>query len=103
MTMTPPPPTDAVLRLAVKRECFEAIKSGEKTEEYRLYNDYWRNRMSKGPFDKIVITLGYPKKGDTERTLVFPWVGFDVKWINHKHFGTEDVQVYALYLMRAKS
>ncbi len=90
------------LHLAVKREYFEQIKSGEKIDEYRLYNDYWRNRMSKGPFTKIVITLGYPKKGDTERTLEFPWRGHDVKWINHPHFGPDDVSVYAIHLTEPK-
>lgn len=90
------------LRLPVKREYFEAIKSGVKTEEYRLYNDYWRKRMSGKSFDTITITLGYPKKGDTDRTLVFPYRGFDVKWINHQHFGPDDVFVYVFYLKEAK-
>lgn len=33
------------LQLAVKGEYFDAMKRGEKAEEYRLYNEYWRNRL----------------------------------------------------------
>lgn len=35
----------ATLQLAVKGEYFDAMKRGEKTEEYRLVNAYWGNRI----------------------------------------------------------
>ncbi|ESS94834.1 hypothetical protein L342_1967 [Escherichia coli CE516] len=35
----------ANLQLAVNGEYFDQMKSGEKTEEYRLCNDYWDKRI----------------------------------------------------------
>ncbi|HBK8763440.1 TPA: ASCH domain-containing protein, partial [Salmonella enterica subsp. enterica serovar Typhimurium] len=35
----------ANLQLAVKGEYFDAMIRGEKTEEYRLVNDYWWTRL----------------------------------------------------------
>ncbi|EON7365366.1 ASCH domain-containing protein, partial [Escherichia coli] len=37
--------TVANLQLAVKGEYFDAMIRGEKTEEYRLCNDYWKKRL----------------------------------------------------------
>jgi len=88
------------LRLAVKQIYFDQIKSGEKTEEYRLDNEYWQKRLSKGPFRNVIITAGYPKKGDTERTLVFPYVGWTRKCITHDHFGGVLVSVFAIILTK---
>lgn len=85
-----------ILRLPVKREYFEQIKSGEKMDEYRLVNSYWSKRIIGKTFDKIEITLGYPKKGDTERTITRPWKSSVIKEITHKHFGAEPVQVFAI-------
>lgn len=85
------------LTLSLKKQWFDKIKSGEKKEEYREISEFWRKRlvdemrlvrefnstnnskMTCGEltkkhirqFDKLVFTLGYPKKGDTERRLVF--------------------------------
>lgn len=42
----------ANLQLAVKGEYFDAMIRGEKTEEYRLCNDYWnkcQRRMKSDP------------------------------------------------------
>lgn len=35
----------AVLKLTVKKEWFDLIKSGEKTEEYREVKSYWESRF----------------------------------------------------------
>lgn len=86
------------LRLAVKREYFEQIKSGEKLFENRLFNDYWCKRLLKRDYDTVTITLGYPPKGDTERTLVFPYRGWFARVIIHKHFGTEPVKVFSIHV-----
>jgi len=57
------------LRLAVKQEYFNQIKSGEKIEEYRLCNDYWTKRLVSraDSYSRLIITAGYPKNGDMER------------------------------------
>ncbi|HCR7628346.1 TPA: ASCH domain-containing protein, partial [Shigella sonnei] len=52
------------LQLAVKSEYFDAMKRGEKTEEYRLVNDYWLKRLVGRDFDRLIITKGYPKRDD---------------------------------------
>lgn len=88
----------SVLRLAVKAEYFNAIKAGTKTEEYRLCTVYWHVRIVRRQYDTVEITLGYPKRGDTSRRLIFPWNGFETKTITHPHFGTEPVKVYAIKL-----
>ncbi len=86
----------------VKKEYFDAIKSGEKTEEYRLYNDYWRKRIERQDreYEHVVITLGYPKKDDKEKRMVFPYLGYAVDLITHKHFGTEPVYVFSIPLAK---
>ena len=90
------------LILAVKKEYFDAIKSGEKTEEFRLFNAYWIKRLNNPAkvYSRVIITLGYPKKGDPHRTLVFPYQGWTKKAITHKHFGAEPVDVFAITLSK---
>lgn len=90
------------LTLAVKEKYFNEIQSGEKTEEYRLFKVHWRKRLTDledgAPkhFDRIVITLGYPKAGDTLRTIIRPWRGFEIKIITHPLFGKLPVKVFAI-------
>lgn len=54
----------ANLQLAVKGEYFDAMIRGEKTEEYRLCNDYWNKRIMFREYDRLIITKGYPKRDD---------------------------------------
>jgi hypothetical protein len=84
------------LVLPLKREYFEQIKAGTKTEEYRIVSDYWRARLYLKKYKRIVLTLGYPKRTDTERRLVLPYKGYVVKQITHPHFGPAPVHVFAL-------
>lgn len=85
-----------VLRLPVKAEYFDAIKSGEKKEEYRLVTTYWWRRLQGREFDEIVLTKGYPPKTSLSRHLSRPWRGCEMKMIQHHHFGQERVKVYAI-------
>lgn len=88
------------LQLALKAEYFDAIKAGTKTEEYRLANEYWTKRLyvygKPFEFDGLILTRGYPERGDPERTLKLPWRGFTRKTITHPHFGPDAVDVYAI-------
>lgn len=88
----------ADLILPLKREYFEAIREGTKTEEYRLCTPYWQKRLASpfGLYDRIVLTLGYPKRGDESRRIIRPWQGYTIKTITHPHFGSEPVTVYAI-------
>lgn len=84
------------LQLALKAEYFEAIKSGEKTEEYRECTPFWRKRIEGKSFDRIVLTLGYPKATDDSRRIFLPWRGYVVKEITHPHFNNEPKTVFAI-------
>lgn len=88
----------ADLILPLKREYFEAIRDGSKTEEYRLCTPYWTKRIYDQHFDRIILTLGYPARDDLDRRLRRPWQGYTIKTITHPHFGPEPVQVYAIHV-----
>ena len=91
------------LVLPVKKEYFDAIKSGEKIYENRLVNDYWKKRLIGRKYDRVIITLGYPKKTDQSRRLIFPYQGYIQREIQHKHFGDQPVQVFSLRLQKGGS
>lgn len=86
------------LTLSLKREYFEAIRDGNKVEEFRLCTPYWQQRLKSpfGYYDRIVLTLGYPKRDDHSRRLERPWAGFTIKTITHPHFGPDPVEVFAI-------
>lgn len=84
------------LTLPLKREYFEAIRDGDKTEEYRRVTPYWRKRLTFHRYDQIVLTLGYPARDDHARRIVRPWRGFTIKTLAHPHFGSDPVEVYAI-------
>lgn len=88
--------TDIVLPL--KAEYFCAIRDGEKVEEYRLDTPYWRKRLVGREYKCIVLTLGYPKRGDHDRRIIKPWRGYVERTIQHPHFGPEPVRVFAIYV-----
>ncbi|EHL6434445.1 TPA: ASCH domain-containing protein [Escherichia coli O146] len=86
----------ANLQLAVKGEYFDAMIRGEKTEEYRLCNDYWINRLVNRKYDRLIITKGYPKRDDSSRRIDAPYDGYKIKTITHTHFGDKPVKVFAI-------
>jgi hypothetical protein len=86
----------ANMTLPLKREYFEAIRDGIKTEEYRLITPYWTKRIEGREYDNIILTLGYPKRDDTSRRITRRWKGYTIKTIQHKLFGELPVNVYAI-------
>jgi hypothetical protein len=86
----------ATLYLPVKGVYFDQIKSGEKTEEFRLVTPFWTKRLEDREFDSIVLTRGYPSGDDVERRISRPWRGYRKTTITHEHFGPDPVQVYAI-------
>lgn len=84
------------LYLSLKRNYFEAIKAGTKKYEYRLYNGYWRRRLEDKTFDTIILMLGYPAAGNTDRRIERPWRGYELKIIVHREFGKMGVKVFAI-------
>lgn len=92
----------ADLVLPLKAEYFHAIKAGEKKQEYRLRTPYWVRRLEGRSFDRVVLTLGYPRADDADRRLVLPWRGMRVTRIVHPHFGPGVVEVYAIDVATGK-
>lgn len=86
-----------ILTLNLNKEYFDEILSGNKKEEYREVKEYWTKRL-KQKYDRIVIKCGYPKSEDISKEIWFEWNGFIKKKINHKHFGSKEVEVYAIDL-----
>ena len=86
----------ANLQLAVKSEYFDAMIRGEKTEEYRLVNDYWKKCLVNREYGSLIITKGYPKRDDSSRRIDVPYGGYEIKTITHPHFGDKPVKVYAI-------
>lgn len=84
------------LHLALKSEYFDAIRDGTKAEEFRLATPYWAKRLEAREYDIVVLTKGYPKAGDPDRTLIRKWRGAYGTTITHPHFGPEPVDVYAI-------
>jgi len=84
------------LHLPVKAEYFHAMRDGTKLFEYRLRTPFWSKRIAGRVYRNVVITLGYPKRGDPDRTLTVPWQGFEEQTITHPHFGPEPVEVFAI-------
>lgn len=86
----------ANLQLAVNGVYFDAMKRGEKPEEYRLLNAYWGRRLIGRNYENLIITKGYPRKDDADRRIVAPYDGYEIKVITHEHFGPEPVEVFAI-------
>lgn len=85
-----------VLYLSVKAIYFNQIKAGRKVDEFRERTEFWVKRIVGREYDEICIKLGYPKRGDTGRTITRPWLGYKKKTIKHEHFGDEPVDVFAI-------
>lgn len=110
------------LQLSLKTKWFEMTKAGIKTEDYREITSYWIRRLlmdvevvdpsisyedlaelikeksrhisySFVDFTTNTMTLGYPKKGDTERTLVLEHKGIEIKTGN-PDWGAEPDKLY---------
>ena len=90
------------LMLPVKRKWFEQIKSGMKKVEYRLVTEYWKNRLIDKKYDRIVITLGYPKKEDSSRRITFPYRGYEKTTIRHHEWDYLPMRCFALLLEARK-
>lgn len=86
----------ANLQLAVNGEYFDQMKSGEKTEEYRLVTSFWSKRILARNYDRLIITRGYPKRDDASKRIEVPYAGYEVKVITHPHFGPDPVEVFAI-------
>lgn len=88
--------SEKILTLPIKGLYFRQIRSGMKVYEFRLATPYWHKRLHERHYDRIELTLGYPKAGDTSRRLSRPWRGYEMQTIIHPHFGDQRVEVFAI-------
>lgn len=63
-----------VLHLTLKKNWFDMIASGEKTEEYREPKPYWQKRLENKDFDVIRFRNGYAKDAPT---MVVDFLGME--------------------------
>lgn len=110
------------LQLPLKTKWFEMTKAGIKTEDYREITPYWIKRLVDkrifkhhtselfldwynnmpfhvtlnhviNNFDTNTMTLGYPKKGNTERIIQFEHEGIEIRTGNTE-WGAEPNKLY---------
>jgi len=98
--------------MSLKRKWFEMTKAGIKKEDYREITKHWISRLTKGKsfsvvhnedgieidvvfkkFDFNIMTLGYPKSGDTERILKLQHAGIEIRNGNPE-WGAEPGKLY---------
>lgn len=70
-----------ILKVIIKKEWYDLIKSGEKTIEYRDYSDFWISRLENknGSFrhyDLIEFKNGY-KANSRKMVTEFKGISFD--------------------------
>ena len=92
---------EKILHLHVKKKYWWQVRNGKKKEEYRKHNNYWYERLCKS-YTFIYYHLGYPRKNDLTKTLIFKWNGFKERFITHELFGKEKL-VYVIPLGKPKT
>ena len=61
------------LFLPLKKEWYELIEKGIKTEEYREIKDFWFKRLTNKNFKYVQFSYGY-----TKRTMTFICEGIEI-------------------------
>lgn len=75
---------EKTLFLTIKKEYFDAILSGEKTEEYRIVNTFYKSRIE----NKKYTQNGYNAKS---RRLKVKYLGYEIKEIFTEIYGKTEV------------
>lgn len=88
-----------ILTLNLIGEYFHDIREGRKAFEYRLRTDHWRKRLEAREYEMIKICWGYPRADNADRQFLLPWAGCELQTIQHKHFGPDPVEVYAIRIV----
>ena len=83
-----------ILNLTLKKQWFDMILSGEKTEEYREIKEYWNKRLLENSFDVILFSNGY---GSNVPKILIELKGIQIGFGN-KQWGAPDEKVYILSL-----
>ncbi|KPH67076.1 hypothetical protein [Novosphingobium sp. ST904] len=91
------------LIIPVKGIYFDQIAAGTKSHEFRLQTPHWTKRLDGRTYRHVVMTRGYPKSGGVEGVtrLTRVWRGYDLRTIQHEHFGAVPVSVFAIDVSEA--
>jgi len=106
------------LQLSLKTKWFDMTKAKIKPEDYREITPYWISRLTNNKFetkdkslivklfkelpknwvefksfDTNIMTLGYPKSGDTERIIKYEHAGIEIRTGNPE-WGAETDKLY---------
>lgn len=81
--------------MTIKKQYFDEIKAGTKTEGYRLVKPHWVNKLVGKEYTHIIFQNGYSRNAPR---IEAEYLGYEVKNIKHVFFGNEDVSVFALKL-----
>jgi len=87
-----------LLHLHLRFEYFDAVKRGEKTEEFRACTPFNTALLAKAPFAGIKLYRGYPKDSDHASILNLSWRGYEERIITHPHFANKPTRVFAIKL-----
>jgi len=89
-----------VLHLTLKKEWFQQIATGNKTEEYREPKPYWQARLEDREYDVIYIRNGYSKNAPR---MCVEWLGCEKRPPLPDGFGVDYGSLYAIKLGKIKS
>ena len=84
------------LVLPLKKKWFLAIREGRKPFEFRLRNQYWRSRLEGRHYDRVVFTLGYPRRDDHSRRIEVPYRGYEIQTVVSEEWANEPKEVFAI-------
>lgn len=87
-----------ILYLSLKSEWYWMISSGAKTEEYREITDYWTKRLEGKIYDAVQFSLGYPKRDDASRRMMFRLDRIEKRTGNPLWGAIPDKEYYVLVL-----
>lgn len=82
------------LFLIVTGKYFDAIRSGEKTSEYRLVTEYWVKRLTRKNWKHVIFQLGYGGDQRIRKKIV----EIKLSTILHEHFGDNPVEVFEIVI-----
>lgn len=84
------------LILPLKKRWFNEIKAGRKPFEYRLNNAYWQKRLIGKNYDRVIFTLGYPKRDDDSRRIIKPYHGYEMQTVVSEEWNNEPQDCFAI-------
>lgn len=85
----------AKLFLTIKKQYFDEISLGIKTEEFRIVKPYWEKRIINKEYSHIIFQNGYNRNSPK---LKVEYLGYELKKITHEFFGNKETTIFALKL-----